>query len=70
MALGAPAATVGRPVLYVYGLAFDGSLGVQSVFEHLRDEMRSTMLLAGARSMSELSPTYLRPDHASAAAPV
>lgn len=58
LALGARAVAVGRPALY--GLAMGGALGVQSVIEHLRDELRSAMLLAGARSIGDLSPAYLR----------
>jgi lactate oxidase len=58
MALGAQAVAIGRPVLYA--LATGGSPGVQSVIEHLRDELSLAMLLAGAKSVKSLSPQYLR----------
>ena len=58
LSLGAQAVAVGRPVLY--GLAVGGSSGVRSVIEHLRDELRLTTLLAGAKNLKNLSPEYLR----------
>ena len=58
LALGARAVAVGRPVLY--GLAVGGATGAQSVIEHLRDELRIAMLLAGAKTVSQLSRDYLR----------
>lgn len=57
LALGADAVAIGRPMLY--GLAVGGAKGVQSVFEHLRDELNIAMLLAGAKSVHDLSPDYL-----------
>jgi lactate oxidase len=58
LALGAQAVAVGRPVLY--GLAVGGASGVRSVLEHLRDELRSAMLLAGAHRVTEISLDFLR----------
>ncbi len=58
LALGAQAVAVGRPVLY--GLSVGGASGVRSVLEHLRDELRSSMLLAGARRVTEISRDFLR----------
>lgn len=58
LSLGASAVAVGRPVLY--GLSVAGASGVQAVVQHLRNELRQTMLLAGAKSVRELSSSYLR----------
>lgn len=58
LALGAQAVALGRPVLY--GLAVGGAPGVRSAIEHLRDELRLAMLLAGAKTLKSLSPQYLR----------
>ncbi len=58
LALGAQAVAVGRPVLY--GLALGGASGVRSVLAHLQDELRSAMLLAGARRVTEISRDFLR----------
>ena len=58
LALGAAAVTVGRP--HVYGLALDGSAGVQAVLENLVAELDLTLGLIGMRSIAELSPATLR----------
>jgi len=58
LALGAAAVTVGRP--HVYGLALDGSAGVQAVLENLVAELDLTLGLIGMRSITELSPAALR----------
>jgi lactate oxidase len=57
LALGAQAVAVGRPTLF--GLALGGPSGVQSMFEHLRDELQLAMLLAGAKSIKNVSPDYI-----------
>ena len=57
LALGARAVMVGRPVLW--GLAVDGEAGVRRVLELLRDELDLAMALAGAASLSDLSPDLL-----------
>lgn len=58
LCLGATAVAVGRPMLY--GLAVGGASGVQSVFEFLQEDFRLTMLLAGARTLKDLSPEYIK----------
>ena len=58
LALGAAAVTVGRP--HVYGLALDGSAGVQAVLDNFVAELDLTLGLIGMRSIAELSPAALR----------
>jgi L-lactate oxidase len=57
LASGANAVAIGRPALY--GLALGGWMGVQAVFQHLDGELEMTMRLAGARTISEISKSYL-----------
>jgi lactate oxidase len=57
IALGAKAVACGRPLLY--GLALGGSLGAQSVLEHLRDSLTNVMQLAGTRTLQDIKPEYL-----------
>jgi L-lactate oxidase len=57
LALGANAVAIGRPILY--GLALGGWMGVQSVLQHLDDELEMTMRLAGARTIAEISRKYV-----------
>jgi lactate oxidase len=57
IALGARAVACGRPLLY--GLALGGSLGAQSVLEHLRDSLTNVMQLAGTRTLQDIKPEYL-----------
>jgi isopentenyl diphosphate isomerase/L-lactate dehydrogenase-like FMN-dependent dehydrogenase len=45
LALGADAVLIGRPVLY--GLAAGGEAGVSAVFDRLRSELESTLVLLG-----------------------
>lgn len=45
LASGADLVAIGRPV--IYGLALGGAQGVTSVFEHLNDELKIDMQLAG-----------------------
>jgi lactate oxidase len=52
LALGATAVATARPVLY--GAALGGASGVASVLEHLRDEFRATMLLAGTQTVADI----------------
>lgn len=54
IALGASAVALGRPLLY--GSALGGVQGVQSVYEHLKNELIMTMQLAGAPSIKRISP--------------
>lgn len=57
LALGANAVAIGRPVMY--GLALGGWMGVQQVHEHLKEELRMTMRLAGAGTIADISKRYL-----------
>ena len=54
LALGARAAFVGRPVLWV--LAANGEAGARHVLETLRDELEGAMRLAGQPAVTELDP--------------
>ena len=58
LALGATAVALARPVLY--GAAVGGTAGVASVLEHLRDELRGAMLLAGRKAVSEIDRSCIR----------
>ena len=53
LALGATAVGVGRP--YVWGLAGYGQPGAEAVLKILRDELRTSMQQAGARTLAEIS---------------
>jgi lactate oxidase len=59
LALGASVVGCGRPILY--GLALGGAQGVQSVLEHLRDNLTIIMRLAGTRSVREITKDCLAP---------
>jgi pre-mycofactocin synthase len=54
LALGARAVMVGRA--YLWGLAANGSAGVQNVFDVLRGGIDSTLLALGHTSIHELTP--------------
>jgi isopentenyl diphosphate isomerase/L-lactate dehydrogenase-like FMN-dependent dehydrogenase len=54
LALGASAVALGRPLLY--GSALCGAQGVQSVYEHLRNELAMTMQLAGTPTIKSIVP--------------
>ena len=53
LALGADLVAVGRPVLW--GLAVDGSTGVELALRILRDELSLAMALAGCRSLADVT---------------
>ena len=57
IALGANAVLIGRP--YMWGLSLFGAGGVQRIVEILRTELETTMILAGANSLEEISSDYL-----------
>lgn len=57
VALGANAVLIGRP--YMWGLSLFGASGVQRVVEILRTELETTMILAGANSLKEITSDYL-----------
>jgi 4-hydroxymandelate oxidase len=59
IALGARAVLVGRPILW--GLCAAGEEGVARVLEILKRELDEAMLLCGCTSLSEISPSLLRP---------
>src|ERR1700730_2032380 len=59
IALGARAVLVGRPVLWGLCVAAEG--GVAHVLEILKRELDEAMLLCGCTSLSEISPSLLRP---------
>jgi lactate oxidase len=57
LALGATVVGMGRPVMY--GLALGGAQGVQSVLEHVRDNLTIIMRLAGTKNVKEITRDYL-----------
>jgi L-lactate oxidase len=57
LALGASVVGMGRPVMY--GLALGGAQGVQSVLEHVRDNLTIVMRLAGTRNVKAITRDYL-----------
>ncbi|GFM89428.1 putative lactate oxidase [Pseudomonas cichorii] len=57
IAAGADVVALGRPVLY--GLALGGWRGVVSVLEHLDNELRTVMQLAGAATVADIRSTRL-----------
>ncbi len=57
LALGATACTIGRA--YLYGLGAAGERGVDHVLQLLDNDVRRTMALVGARSITELDRTFV-----------
>lgn len=57
LASGADLVAIGRPV--IYGLALGGAQGVTSVFEHLNDELKIDMQLAGTKDITAVKQTKL-----------
>lgn len=57
LALGCDAVFVGRPV--IWGLSYNGSEGVQSVLELLRNELEMALLLSGCNDVNSLNKSYL-----------
>ncbi|MBX9849429.1 MAG: alpha-hydroxy-acid oxidizing protein [Rhodocyclaceae bacterium] len=55
LALGASAVLIGRP--YVYALATAGALGVAHLVRTLREELETTMVLCGCRTLSDIDQT-------------
>ena len=58
LALGAKAVCIGRP--YVYGLAINGSQGVEEVLTNLLADFELTMGLTGCRNIQEIDRSLLR----------
>jgi 4-hydroxymandelate oxidase len=54
LARGARAVLIGRPM--VWGLAWDGAAGVETVLRILRDEFDTALALCGATSVKDLPP--------------
>jgi isopentenyl diphosphate isomerase/L-lactate dehydrogenase-like FMN-dependent dehydrogenase len=62
LALGAAAVMVGRAA--AWGLAAEGEAGVAGVLGILRDELDTTMVLAGCRSLADIGDALVAPvDH-------
>jgi 4-hydroxymandelate oxidase len=59
LALGARAVLIGRPA--IWGLAADGSAGVQKVLELLRNELILAMALSGCSSLETIDRSLLYP---------
>jgi 4-hydroxymandelate oxidase len=57
LALGAAAVLVGRPACW--GLAAAGEEGVVDVLRILRAELENTMVLAGARSVGDITAAHV-----------
>jgi 4-hydroxymandelate oxidase len=60
LARGATAVLIGRP--YLYGLAVNGSTGVQHVVDILRRELEAAMALTGRTTIAQIDRTVLWPD--------
>ena len=58
LALGAKAVMFGRPIFW--GLAHDGEEGLTGVFDILRDEIESTMVLSGRPNVASIDSTLIR----------
>jgi len=58
VAMGARACLVGRA--YLYGLMAGGERGVDRAAEILSTEIKRTMQLLGARSISDLGPQHVK----------
>jgi 4-hydroxymandelate oxidase len=59
LARGASAVLIGRP--YLYGLAVNGSAGVQHIVEILRRELETAMALTGRTTIAQIDHTVLWP---------
>jgi 4-hydroxymandelate oxidase len=60
LARGATAVLIGRP--YLYGLAVNGSAGVQHIVEILRRELEGAMALTGRTTIAQIDRTVLWPE--------
>jgi 4-hydroxymandelate oxidase len=60
LAHGASAVLIGRP--YLYGLAVNGSAGVQHIVEILRRELEAAMALTGRTTIARIDRTVLWPE--------
>jgi 4-hydroxymandelate oxidase len=57
IARGARAVLIGRPL--VWGLAWDGAAGIETVLRILRDEFDTALALCGATSVKDLPPALI-----------
>jgi (S)-2-hydroxy-acid oxidase len=57
LALGANAVFIGRPTLW--GLAYDGQQGVESVLDLLNKELRTAMILTGCLSLDQINKNVI-----------
>ena len=57
LALGADSVLIGRA--FVYALATDGQRGVERLLQIMEKDLRTTMVLTGVRSVSEIGPQLL-----------
>jgi 4-hydroxymandelate oxidase len=62
LALGARAVLIGRP--YLYGLALGGEDGALRVLEVLRNELRTSMMLAGKPTIGSITSDLVQMRHA------
>ena len=59
IALGADVVAIGRPV--IYALSLGGWMGVVSLFDYLKSDLRRVMWLAGAQTVDDIKNIQLRP---------
>ena len=59
IALGADVVAIGRPV--IYALSLGGWMGVVSLFDYLKTDLRRVMWLAGAQTVDDIKNIELRP---------
>ncbi|MDT1883780.1 L-lactate dehydrogenase, partial [Acinetobacter baumannii] len=57
LALGADSVLLGRA--FVYALATGGQRGVEQLLQIMEKDLRTTMVLTGVRSVSEIGPHVL-----------
>jgi len=57
LALGADAVMIGRPVFW--GLAVDGSKGVERIIEILEEELRTGMALLGVTRLKDINRSHI-----------
>ena len=60
IALGADVVAIGRPV--IYALSLGGWMGIVSLFDYLKSDLRRVMWLAGAQTVDDIKNIELRPE--------
>lgn len=58
IASGADVVAIGRPV--IYALALGGWMGVESLFDYLKEDLRRVMWLAGTQTVDDIKRTELK----------